>query len=71
MHAAACAGLGTALFFSPDPGTPGSRPGGIAQVRRICAACPVQVQCRDYAIRTNSSGYWAGTTERERRQWMR
>lgn len=37
------------------------------QAAAICAACPVQTECLDFAIDNNERGYWAGTTEDERR----
>ena len=36
----------------------------------ICRACPVKMQCLDYAIVNGETGIWGGTTERERR-WMK
>jgi WhiB family transcriptional regulator, redox-sensing transcriptional regulator len=43
-----------------------------ALAKRICAACPVRVQCLDYALAGADtwggivSGIWGGTTPRER-----
>jgi WhiB family redox-sensing transcriptional regulator len=36
------------------------------EVKRLCAGCPVQEQCLDYALKHEDHGYWAGTTEKER-----
>lgn len=60
-----CASIGTEVFF----------PENIAQwmdvqdyVKRLCAECPVAVECLDYALRVRVQGVWAGTTETERRR---
>ena len=34
----------------------------------ICRACPVQMDCLDYAIVNNEVGIWGGTTDQERRR---
>lgn len=36
------------------------------QLRRMCAACPILDQCRDYAIRNENYGFWGGLTVQER-----
>ncbi len=39
------------------------------KARRICADCPVQQECLDYALEIPSlEGIWGGTTERERQR---
>ena len=50
---AACAGCDTEEFF-PEK-TPS------ATVKRICASCPVQNDCIEYAIKYNLDGVWGGT----------
>jgi WhiB family redox-sensing transcriptional regulator len=36
--------------------------------KAVCAACPVQEQCLDFAMRLRiTHGVWGGLTERERR----
>jgi WhiB family redox-sensing transcriptional regulator len=48
-----------------------------AFAERICAACPVRVQCLDYALagadtwEGHSWGIWGGTTPRERQMIRR
>lgn len=37
----------------------------------LCASCPVQTECLDYALRHNVEGIWAGTTPRERKKLRR
>ena len=61
---AACVGTPTDVFFPPMGG-----PGSNTQAKRICAACPVNVECLDDAIRNEPmprAGIYAGTTPAER-----
>jgi Transcription factor WhiB. len=48
----------------PDKG----RPPRLAM--RICAACPVRAECREYGT-GERYGIWGGTTERQRRDLRR
>jgi hypothetical protein len=34
----------------------------------MCLTCPVYDRCFDYALRVQVDGYWAGTTESDRKQ---
>ena len=36
------------------------------QLRRMCADCPILADCREYAIRNENHGFWAGLTVQER-----
>lgn len=48
--------------FFPDRG------GSSRSARKLCAACPVQLQCLEYALANKDvHGIWGGTSERERR----
>ena len=61
---AACTGMDTDRFF-PHRGD--SQSITIA-AKAICAGCPVQQQCLDYALDTTEIvGIWGGLTESERR----
>ena len=63
MDSPACAGLPIDVFF-PAKG----QSVVAANARAICARCEVRPQCLAYARSFNdTSGVWAGTTERERR----
>lgn len=69
---AACRGVASSVFFSPD----GER--GIARARResgareICHDCPVLAQCRDHALSNGEPyGIWGGMTEADRRRHTR
>jgi hypothetical protein len=47
------------LFFS-------EKPADIVLAKGLCAACPVQKMCLDYALRVTEYGVWGGLTARER-----
>lgn len=60
-----CRGLDPELFF---PGVGES----IAQVRAVCRACDVQVECATFALNNGEHhGVWGGLSEKERRQIRR
>lgn len=40
-------------------------------LRRICGACMAKDECLQYALEYNVIGYWAGTSEKERRDMRR
>jgi hypothetical protein len=50
-QSASCAGLDTDLFFTNQIS---------GQVRRMCAACPVNQECGQFADETGSYGMWGG-----------
>jgi WhiB family redox-sensing transcriptional regulator len=57
------------IFFPEGPrGLPESVHKRIAAAKAICAECPVQHHCLEYALGTGQThGVWGGTTERERK----
>lgn len=62
---AACKGMGTDLFFS-------DRPEKITAAKAICATCPVQSQCQEWALdNIERNGVWGGASERQRRRMRR
>jgi WhiB family redox-sensing transcriptional regulator len=60
-----CRDLPPATFF-PSDGV------GVEIARRICADCPVQEPCLEYALYNRiDHGVWGGASERERRRIAR
>ena len=58
--------MDTELFFSGSWTRP--RQAELAQIKAICALCPVQPQCLAWAAeRGVDHGIWGGLTETERR----
>lgn len=43
----------------------------IARAKRVCAGCPVRLECLEWAIQRKEVGVWGGTTEDERRLMVR
>jgi WhiB family redox-sensing transcriptional regulator len=61
---AACKGM-TDVFFPPAGTQTRSH---IEQARAVCAGCPVQNECADYAAHINAQhGIWAGHTTKQLR----
>ena len=57
-----CADKPPTLFF-PSDGV------GVDVARKICATCPVQAPCLEYALAERiDHGVWGGCSERERRR---
>jgi len=51
-------------FFQP-------RGVGTRQLRALCNACVVNLDCLEWAIRHEAHGYWAATTEDQRHEMRR
>ena len=66
---AACTGS-PGLFFGPDGETADERRDRAAQARRICACCPVRIECHSFAqVRNLQWGVWGGEDfERSRKR---
>jgi WhiB family redox-sensing transcriptional regulator len=55
-----------ATTFFPQDGV------GVIKAQKICAGCPVQSQCLEYALDNHiDHGVWGGRSERERRRLQR
>ena len=66
----ACADLNTDLFY--PAGSSAKYHGQIAAAKAVCAACPVEVECLEFALETNEEfGIWGGETEDSRRRLRR
>lgn len=65
MSAALCAQTDAETFY-PEKGQ------STQAAKKICASCPVKVQCLEYAIvHDERFGVWGGLSERERRRYRR
>ena len=62
---AACRGVDPNIFY-PMRGEPVD-----CAALLLCAACPVQEQCLDHALKHEDEGYWAGTSAKARRRIRR
>ena len=55
----------TRTFFPSDSG-------GVEVARRVCAVCPVNAECLEYAlVNCIEDGVWGGTSQRERHRILR
>lgn len=53
-------------MFFPSDGV------GVEVARRVCATCPVKLECLEYALANGiDHGVWGGASERERRRIAR
>lgn len=59
---AACKNLPVNIFFPVSYNS-----SNLNKARKICASCPVKIECFQDAISNNAYGIWAGTTEIQRR----
>jgi WhiB family redox-sensing transcriptional regulator len=60
-----CRGADPTDFF-PSDGL------GVEAAQRVCAGCPVRVECLEYALLHRiEHGVWGGASERERRRILR
>lgn len=62
---AACADMDTGRFFVPRGGKVD------VEAKAACARCTVRTECREWALTHERHGYWAGTSERARKQLRR
>ncbi|VAV96633.1 hypothetical protein MNBD_ACTINO02-3239 [hydrothermal vent metagenome] len=66
-HMASCNGADLDLFFPAGEDDSLTGP-----ALRVCAECPVQQECLDYAVETNQTeGVWGGMTGPDRRRLRR
>src|ERR1700689_3533768 len=67
QDAAACRGEDLLLFFGPDGERQPEREIRERKAKGVCAACPVRLQCLNYAVsRPEKYGTWGGLNEDER-----
>ncbi|MBW8805850.1 MAG: WhiB family transcriptional regulator [Catenulisporales bacterium] len=64
---AACRGFGSDLFFERDNELRVVRARREDAAKKVCASCPVRVECLRFAMSgPEQFGVWGGTTRRER-----
>jgi WhiB family redox-sensing transcriptional regulator len=69
-HYAACQGKDPELFF--PIGTTGPASLQLGEAKRVCAGCPVQSLCLEWAMLARIDyGVWGGLSEDERRALKR
>ncbi|MFC7219955.1 WhiB family transcriptional regulator [Streptomyces polyrhachis] len=65
---AACRRDEAGLFFAPSKEPTADRLSREAAAKRVCAGCPVMLDCREHAlIQPEPYGVWGGLTAAERR----
>jgi hypothetical protein len=68
MTDAACRGMPVAMFYPP-------KGAATRAAKRVCATCPVQTECLNYAVAIHDQrfdfGVWGGRSVRERRTLRR
>lgn len=75
---AACNGMDTNMFFPLEniggphqgKGVRGERE-RMEKARRVCAGCPVRLECLMYAIELDCTGVWGGMDYAERKNYAR
>ena len=66
---AACHGLPPEVFFPPEEGEGRSTAWTPEPAQAVCAACPVRLDCRAWALATRQKhGVWGGMTEEQLRR---
>lgn len=67
----ACAQTDPELFFPLETEyqvqNTATKYSNLAAAKKICAECPLVLQCLEYAVLNNEIGIWGGTTEHERK----
>lgn len=64
---AACREADPLLFFHPQNERGSSRVRRDRAAKTVCAACPVRLECADYAVRAREPyGVWGGLSEEDR-----
>lgn len=64
---AACKGEDLVLFFGPDGERKLEKQAREKVAKKICDACPVQVDCLDFAVgRPEKYGFYGGLNEEDR-----
>jgi WhiB family redox-sensing transcriptional regulator len=66
----ACSDVDPELFFPQElevgPNKVVSKYSNLSEAKRVCAGCPLAMQCLEYALKNAEIGIWGGTTESQR-----
>jgi|SRR5882672_310277 len=68
---AACRNADPEIFFGRDHERPRDRAEREALAAAVCSGCPVAARCLAAALADGELGYWAGTTDEDRRSMRR
>lgn len=75
---ARCADMNQAIFYGDENRTgkarhhPNLTVDEVARARRVCNACPVQMNCLEWAIVNREEfGIWGGSTAGQRKKWIK
>lgn len=71
FESAACLGIPRAADIFYPVGTTGMAEDQIAIAKSICAGCPVQLDCLEWALAHDEQGVWGGMSEDDRRRLRR
>lgn len=52
--------------FFPEQGQ--QAPGDIRMAKEMCSACPIRLECLQFAVQHPQRGIWGGLTQNERRR---
>ena len=72
---AACSGMDGDMFYDDMIASESAKEYGMytstapkqhAMLRRVCANCPVKIECAEFAIKHERFGFWGGLTAMER-----
>lgn len=70
-----CASVDPELFFPQEeeiyPGKIVSTYIDMAAAKKICAGCPLRLECLDYGLQNSEIGIWGGLTESQREAFRR
>jgi WhiB family redox-sensing transcriptional regulator len=68
---AACRQASPGLFYPAQGESPAARRYREDRAKRVCAQCPVRIDCLDHALKTGQGlGVWRGMNEPERRTFV-
>lgn len=58
-------------WWHPEDQRPRTRALWTSLAQSVCAGCPLQLKCRDWARDTQQDGIWGGETDQLRAAWLK